>query len=112
MKKIYNYNALITNVVDGDTVDAIIDLGFNVNLNVRIRLAGINTPEMKDKDLLIREKAKQAKEFLSNKVLNKNILLDSKGLDKYGRWIGTIHLDEEVINKSLIDSGLAIPYME
>lgn len=112
MKKLYNYNAHITNVVDGDTVDATVDLGFNVQLKLRIRLAGINTPELKDKDLAIRAKAVAAKEALAGKILNRNIMLDSKGQDKYGRWVGDIHLNDVYINDQMKFEGYAVAYME
>ncbi len=110
MKKLFNYNAKVTNVVDGDTVDATVDLGFNVSTNVRIRLAGINAPEMKSSDKLEREMAELSKKFLSEKILGKDILLDSTGKDKYGRWVGILYINNVPVNNMLISEGYAQPH--
>jgi micrococcal nuclease len=112
VKRLYNYNARVTRVVDGDTFDATIDLGFDVNLNVRIRMAGINTPEMKSRLVAERQKAAKAKDFLTDKLTGKDILLDSSGQDKYGRWIGVVHLGKENVNDTMIAEDLAVKYME
>lgn len=110
MKKLFNYNGKVTNVVDGDTVDMTVDLGFNVSTNIRIRLAEINAPEMKSTDKLEREMAELSKKFLSEKVLNKEVLLDSSGKDKYGRWIGTIYVNNIPVNQQMVTEGFADPH--
>lgn len=107
MKKLFNYNGKVTNVVDGDTVDVDVDLGFNVFTKVRIRLANINAPEMKSSDTLEREMAELSKKFLSSKVLNRDIVLDSTGKDKYGRWIGNISVDGAIVNEQMVKEGYA-----
>lgn len=109
----YTYNALITNVVDGDTIDATLDLGFNVNVNMRFRLNGIDTPELHSKDIKLREKAQAAKKFLVDQILNKNVTIKSTKADKYGRWLADIQLDIDAasINEQLITLGLAKKYM-
>ena len=78
--KMYTYKAKLVRVIDGDTIDAEIDLGFNVLIRQRIRLYGIDTPEARTRDLVEKEKglaAKQRlteilpKEFVVETVLNK-----------------------------------------
>lgn len=61
-------NAVIFNVVDGDTVDALIDLGFGIYTKQRLRLSGINTSELNSEDALEREKATKAKNYLISEV--------------------------------------------
>jgi micrococcal nuclease len=71
----YVYNATITNIVDGDTVDAVVDLGFNVSTKIRFRLNGIDTPEINSKNEAIQAIAKQAKQFLIDQILNKSVVI-------------------------------------
>lgn len=107
----YVYNGLVTKVVDGDTIDVDVDLGFTVTVSVRFRLLGINTMEMKDPDPVKREKAQAAKQFVIEKILNKQISLKSHKTDKYGRWLAEVYINNELVNKMLLNEGLAVEYM-
>ena len=111
IKNEYVYHAIITNVVDGDTVDAIVDLGFTVSVNVRFRLNGINTMEIRDPDPIKREQGLKAKQFLSEQILDKLVTLKSYKTDKYGRWLADIYFNNEHVNNRLLLEGLAVPYM-
>jgi endonuclease YncB( thermonuclease family) len=120
----YEYKLELIRVVDGDTVDGYIDLGFDIKVKKRIRLLGINAPEIrlqsKIKDLKERKaqkelgfKSKRALEgFLSNKDIFVKTRLDKTG--KYGRVLGTIYITEgdQVIdiNNMLIKEGFAEEY--
>lgn len=106
----YIYNARVTNVVDGDTVDMVISLGFGVSITHRVRLSGINTQETNDTNPVLRENAMQAKKWVTDKLLNKQVTIQSFKSDKYGRYLADIYLGDELINKSLIDQGLAEEY--
>lgn len=106
----YNYKAKITRIVDGDTVDAIVDLGFTVSVNVRFRLYGIDTMELTDKDPVKRNLAMEAKLRLISLVEGKEVMLKSYKTDKYGRWLAEIFLDGTSINKMLLSEGLAVEY--
>ena len=120
----YNYNIKIVRVVDGDTVDVMIDLGFNIWIKNRIRLFGIDTPEIRTKDLEEKERGKGAKarleELLSEEWDNDRVLtLTSHGVDKYGRCLGTLYgadnhnlngEDELNLNELLISEGFATRY--
>ena len=72
------FAAIITNVVDGDTLDVSIDLGFDVSVKIRIRLAGVNTCEMKDKDPEKKKLAQEAKDFVST-FIYKPVTITIKG---------------------------------
>lgn len=106
------YKATITNIVDGDTVDAIVDLGFNVQTKIRFRLNGIDTPEMNQKNEAIREIAKSAKEFLIKHILDKHVCILQTKTDKYGRWLADISIDPNspTVNEQLIALNLAKRY--
>ena len=64
MKKKYRYNAKVMRVVDGDTLDLEIDLGFNIKINERVRLFGIDTPETRTRDLEEKKRGLEAKEYV------------------------------------------------
>lgn len=114
----YEYNVKkVTKVVDGDTIDVDIDLGFNISYTQRVRLAGIDTPESRTKDL--REKALGLE--VKNKVKNaiesaKTIVIKTElpdSTEKYGRILGWVYLDNSLksLNEQLIDEGYAWGYM-
>ena len=68
MRELYFYNAEVTKIVDGDTIDVIIDLGFNIWIKERLRLYGLNTPETRTKDLEEKEKGLKAKKYVENQI--------------------------------------------
>ena len=91
----YNYNAKCTRVVDGDTIDATIDLGFGVFVAKRIRLAGINAPESRTRNKVEKKLGLAAKERLID-ILDgaaNCFELESTELGKYGRVLGKLHID-------------------
>ena len=107
----YCYKILVTDVYDGDTITCDIDLGFNVKLSEqKIRLYGINCPEMRGKSRL---EGIKSRDYLRELILNKQIKLytlkDKKG--KYGRWLGILVQGENILNQKLLDEGLAKEYI-
>jgi micrococcal nuclease len=107
----------VLKVVDGDTIDVDIDLGFNISYTQRVRLAGIDTPESRTKDakekvlgLEVKEKLKKAIDAAKDVVV-KTELPDSS--EKYGRILGWVYLDgaSKSINEQLIEEGYAWGYM-
>lgn len=111
MQPQYTYRAYISKVIDGDTVDARVDLGFTVSVDVRFRLAGIDTPEIHSPDATVREAAQRAKQFTQANLLAKTVMLKSTKADKYGRWLAEIFIDDTTtINQLLIENDLATPY--
>lgn len=113
-KPLYHYRAMANNVVDGDTVDLVVDLGFSIAFELRVRLLGINTPELHSKVPSEREAALKAKERVSELVmkLRPELLIETvkDDQDKYGRYLARITLpDGHCVNDMLLAEGLAVP---
>ena len=106
----YKYNAKLDRVVDGDTVDALVDLGFDTWKKIRIRMAGINAPESRTRDLEEKKRGLAAKARLIELLGDGKFILESHGVGKYGRCLGSLHMGEENINKTLIKEGHATKY--
>lgn len=111
ISELYTYKATVVRVLDGDTAELIIDLGFTVKWKSTCRFYGINTPELNSKDENERMLANAAKDF-TKKYLNDGsvILIKSKALDKYGRPLVDIYCGENYnihLNDELIKADLA-----
>ena len=90
----YTYNIKLDRVIDGDTIDAFIDLGFDIHVKKRIRFMGINTPESRTRDLEEKARGLAAKDRLKVILEGANrIELCSYGVGKYGRCLGELHVD-------------------
>lgn len=106
----------VIKVVDGDTIDVEIDLGFDISITQRVRLAGIDTPESRTRDLAEKELGLEVKELLKHKLEEAETIViktekpDSTG--KFGRVLGWLHLDnnEESFNTTMVASGYAWEY--
>jgi len=112
--KLYHYSAEVTRVVDGDTVDAFVDLGFDMHSKQRVRLFGINTPECRTRDKEEKKRGFAAKarlkEMLSEEK-NKCVIktrLDKKG--KFGRVLGVLYVNDKDLNNQLVKEGHAKKY--
>lgn len=107
----------VTNVVDGDTIDVIIDLGFDISFTSRVRLAGIDTPESRTKDLKEKALGLESKEYLKKKLkAASNIVIRTEKVnssEKYGRILGWLYLDGETksVNHEMIEKGYAWGYL-
>ena len=108
----YIYSAKVLRVVDGDTLDAQVDLGFDTFKKIRIRLVGINTPESRTRDLVEKEKGLAAKARVKEllKEHKNKFILHSQGVGKFGRCLGEIFLGDSKLNDILIEEGHAVPY--
>ena len=111
----YTYKAKLVRVIDGDTIDAEIDLGFNVLIRQRIRLYGIDTPESRTRDLEEKERGLAAKQRLTE-ILPKEFIvktiLNKRG--KFGRILGVLYInidDETSVNDILVEEGHAVQYL-
>jgi len=106
----YLYKAVVTDVYDGDTITVTIDLGFKTFLhNQKIRLYGIDTPEIRGSVEV--DKGKMVRNFVKDKILYETIELETikdekKG--KYGRWLGIVHYKDGNLNDELWERGFAI----
>ena len=113
----YEYHVKkVLKVVDGDTIDVDIDLGFSVSFTQRVRLAGIDTPESRTKDLKEKALGLESKEFASKQIkAATTITIKTEKPDsseKYGRILGWVYLDNasKSLNELMIDSGYAWTY--
>jgi endonuclease YncB( thermonuclease family) len=111
-KQMYEYRVILDRVVDGDTVDVDIDLGFDTWLSKqRIRLYGLDTWESRTRDLEVKAKGLLAKEFTKQMVSGaEEIVLLSYGRGKYGRTLGELICDGVNLNDALIENGHAVKY--
>lgn len=106
----------ILKVVDGDTIDADIDLGFSISLEKRIRLAGVDTPESRTTDLKEKAMGLESKEWLKKKLEGaKDIIIKTElpdSTEKYGRIIGHLFINGQEIslNNQMINDGYALAY--
>jgi len=106
----------LVDVIDGDTIDVQIDLGFDVSFTSRVRLNGIDTPESRTTDLNEKKYGLEAKDWLKRRLsLAKTIVIRTQKPDsseKYGRILGTLFIDGETvsINDQLIKGGYAWAY--
>jgi micrococcal nuclease len=116
----YTYKMSPLKVVDGDTIDAEIDLGFDIKVKKRIRFMGVNAPESRTKDLEEKARGLAAKDRVKALLDGcENIQLKSHGIGKFGRCLGEIMLDmvdgqEKLtlvsLNELLINEGHATEY--
>lgn len=102
-------------VVDGDTIDVDIDLGFNISYFQRVRLAGIDTPESRTTDPYEKNLGMESKEWLKKalegqtKIIIKTEKPDSS--EKYGRILGWLYVNDVNLNLAMIDQGYAWGYL-
>ena len=89
----FEYEIEVLRVVDGDTIDARVDLGFKIHHNIRIRLYGINTPESRTRDLEEKMRGKAATARLTELLSSaEKVILKSHGVGKFGRCLGELTL--------------------
>jgi micrococcal nuclease len=111
------YVRKVENVVDGDTIDVLIDLGFDILFQSRVRLAGIDTPESRTKDLKEKALGLESKEYLKKHLKDaKSVVIKTEKMDsseKYGRILGWVYIngDTESLNDKMINDGYAWGYM-
>jgi micrococcal nuclease len=111
----WEYKARVTRVVDGDTLDLRIDLGFSISVEIRARLSGVDTPETYGVKKGCAEylAGKRATEFVEAWLESPEVVVRSRknSTGKYGRWIVEVFNErEESLNEALLQSGLAKPY--
>ena len=110
----YSYRVKsIKKIIDGDTFDCIMDLGFDVLLEARVRMMGIDTPESRTRDLEEKKFGLLAKEYLTEKLATEDIIVttevdNEKG--KFGRILGWVWADGVNVNQNMIDENMAVAY--
>jgi micrococcal nuclease len=107
----------VKNVVDGDTIDVVIDLGFDVLFASRVRLAGIDTPESRTTDKAEKTLGIEAKEYLKKQLKDaKSVVIRTEKMnssEKYGRILGWLYVngESESVNNKMINDGYAWGYL-
>ena len=107
----------VKNVVDGDTIDVVIDLGFDILFASRVRLAGIDTPESRTTDKTEKALGLEAKEYLKKQLKDaKSVVIRTEKMnssEKYGRILGWVYIngESESINNKMINDGYAWGYL-
>ena len=111
------YVRKVENVVDGDTIDVLIDLGFDILFQSRVRLAGIDTPESRTKDLAEKALGLESKEYLKKALKDaKSVVIKTEKMDsseKYGRILGWVYINGDTVslNDMMINDGYAWGYL-
>jgi len=108
MTDLYTYKAHVSDVYDGDTITATIDLGFNIVIKgEKLRLYGIDTPEVRGDS---RPEGIKSRDWLRNRILGKDIIIKTLKVKKgkYGRYIATIFIDGVNINDEIVSKGLGV----
>ena len=108
------YQAELIKVIDGDTIDCYIDLGFDIKIKKRVRYMGIDTWESRTRDLEEKEKGLAAKQYLIEQLESNDnkFVLVSHGVGKFGRCLGELFLKKDgwSLNEMLITEGHAVKY--
>tara|TARA_Y100001970_G_C14202373_1_gene841871 strand:+ start:1029 stop:1403 length:375 start_codon:yes stop_codon:yes gene_type:complete len=117
MKYLYHYKAEVLSVYDGDTVTLMIDQGMKHFARVKVRMVGINTPEIRTRDLEEKKRGYEAKEYLKSRIEGKTVIVHTQKKGKFGRWLGVLwsydpNADElgESLNDEMIRMGHAVAY--
>ena len=113
--KLFHYQAKVDRIVDGDTIDVTLDLGFDISYRGRVRFHGINSPESRTRDAVEKEAGLAAKRYVEDwcSALDQKVIiqtsLDDRG--KFGRILGRIlNEDGECLNDEMVSLGHATPY--
>ena len=108
----YEYNCEVKRIVDGDTVDVVIDLGFDIHYSSRVRLYGIDTPESRTRNKDEKVRGLMSKEYLIDALSKGQVVIkthkDKKG--KFGRVLGEMYVADKNINLMMVDDHLAVKY--
>ena len=111
------YVRKVENVVDGDTIDVLIDLGFDIMFKSRVRLAGIDSPESRTRDLKEKALGLESKEYLKKTLKDaKSIIIKTEKInssEKYGRILGWLYINGDTVsvNDMMINDGYAWGYL-
>lgn len=106
----YKYKATILSCYDSDTYTVLIDLGFNINLKEKIRLLGIDSPEIRTSNKKEKALAYEARDYIRKLIEGKEVIIETEKTGKYGRYLANVFYDDININNELIRLGYARPY--
>jgi micrococcal nuclease len=108
----YNYYGIVESITDGDTIHVMLDRGLRDYSQRTVRFLVINADELKDKDPILRVKAKEAQAYLVDRLpIGCKVYIESKKLDGWGRMLGNVYLNGANIGLEMLDKGLVNKYM-
>ena len=106
----YSYKAHVLGVVDGDTLDCQVDLGFYATMRLRLRLARVNCPELHALDPNERKRAEAAKSHTQT-IVGRDVIVRTQKADAFGRWLAEVDYGTgQNLNDELLNGALAVPY--
>ena len=103
----YKYKAQVINIVDGDTIDCDVDMGFYITTRQRFRIKGIDAPEVRGPE---KAEGKKAKKWLQDVLLNASIVLTTYKADSFGRWLCDVNKGDLDIASHMVELGIARLY--
>ena len=107
MNPVFCYKAYVYNVVDGDTFDARVDVGFKIEMNLRFRMSKINAPEKRGAS---RAEGLRSTVWLEEQILEKDVVVETFKSGSFGRWLAIVYIDGVEVNQLMVDKGFAVPY--
>jgi micrococcal nuclease len=118
LDKLYHYKAKVGRVIDGDTFTLEeIDLGFGFikrstkEEEIKVRMLGINTRELKSTNKTDKKLAFQAKDYMTGRLKKgTEVIIQSTGFDVFGRVLAVVYLGDECLNETLLGNGMAVVY--
>lgn len=105
----------IRKIIDGDTIDVDIDLGFGIIISHRVRLTGINAAETRTLNLEEKAKGVAAKDWLKKELSREGeLIIETEKEDKYGRYLGILYYEGDFvsINQKMLNEEVAKPYLQ
>ena len=112
----FTYKAHIIDCYDGDSITAIVDLGFKISMEMKVRLYGIQTPEIRTKDEEEKKAGIVVRDYVRKRIFDKKVIVKSEKdkAGKFGRYLLKVFYEEEGImidlNNELVDKGYALSY--
>ena len=105
MKLNYTYKAYVNKVIDGDTFDVTIDLGFRITTFQRLRLVSVDTPEIRGSE---RPEGLKVKEYVKGLIEGKELSIETFKIGKFGRYVAEVYLEEgEGLSEHLLEKNMA-----
>jgi micrococcal nuclease len=104
------HEAHLVSVVDGDTFAASLDLDLGIRVEARVRLLGVDTPEIRDRNPDVRELAVRATAYTRDRLSRGPFVVCTAGADSFGRQLADVYVDGDSLAGGLLGAGLAVPF--
>ena len=104
------YDVIVTRVVNGDTFECIVDLGFGIKTLQRFRLDGYVAPSLRSEDPAVRERAKASKMWLTYRLNKQKVSIKVRTTPKFGHYLATIFIEGGDVNQELFTAGHAVKF--